>query len=83
MITATSGQSFRISGNLRPCFRFGQRKVAQPDALTVRAVIDNHHGSGRPVFCFNYEQPQTTLWRNGPEIEARYGANARLSFDSV
>jgi hypothetical protein len=53
-----------------------------PDALTVRAVIDNHQGSGRPVFCFNYEQPQTTLWRNDPGIEARYGADARLRFDS-
>lgn len=54
-----------------------------PDALTIRAVINNHHGSGLPIFCFNYEQPQTTLWRNNSEIDARYGANARLCFNSM
>jgi hypothetical protein len=54
-----------------------------PDALAIRAAIDHHHGNDVPVFCFNYEQPQTTLWRRDPRIEARYGANACLRFDSM
>ena len=53
-----------------------------PDALTIRAVIDNHRAGGTPVFCFNYEQPQTTLWHDEPGIEARYGADAHLSLDT-
>ena len=48
-----------------------------PDALVIKSIIKNHHGE-KPVVCFNYEQPQTLLWRGKPDIETHYGSDARV-----
>jgi hypothetical protein len=40
-VTATSGQSSKISGRLRPCFRCGQRKVARPAASNTGRNLAN------------------------------------------
>jgi hypothetical protein len=52
-----------------------------PNALTIREAIDHHNGANTPILCFNYDQPQTTIWRNAQGIEVRYGDDATVCFD--
>jgi hypothetical protein len=57
-----------------------------PDALAIKRVIDHHRETDDldpPIVMFNYEQPQTTLWKGRPDIDTRYGPDADLTLPTT
>ncbi len=53
-------------------------RFSHPDAIAIRRVIDHHQGEGQPRLLFNYDQPQTALWRDRPGIDVAYAGEAVL-----
>ena len=58
------------------------KRFKHPDAMAIRLVLDEHQGTADPVLCFNYETPQTELWKDQSDCEVKYGQEALLVFDT-
>lgn len=49
-----------------------------PDAIAIKRLIDQHQGSQKPLVLFNYDQKQSKLWKDKPELDVQFGPGAIL-----